>query len=138
MLTPNCIKDSVKAIENQGVDFIHGNAIQLSVRSGKEALYRPFITNPTFQNLLLRNPIHSATLMYRKEVFERVGRFSESDKFRSFEEFEFNLRCLQAGMKIGYCDSTLAYYRRHPNQLIKTTDKRQRNLNRKELVRFYK
>jgi hypothetical protein len=137
-LTPNCITDSVKAIEEQGVDFIHGNALQLSMRSGTNIVWRPKITNPTLQNLVGKNTIHSATLMYKREVFEKVGRFNESDKVRSFEEYEFNLRCLQAGMKIGYCNATLAYYRRHPHQLIKTTSKEQRNKYRKEIVSFYR
>lgn len=138
MLTPNCIDDSVRAIEEQGVDIIHGNALQLSQRTGKNIVWKPSITNPTLQNLLNKNTIHSATLMYRREVFEKVGRFNESDKVRSFEEYEFNLRCLQAGMKIGYCNSTLAFYRRHPKQLIRTTSKEQRNKYRKEIVNFYK
>lgn len=138
MLTPNCIADSVRAIEEQGVDFIHGNALQLSQRTGNNIVWKPKITNPTLQNLVTKNTIHSATLMYKRDVFEKVGRFNESDKVRSFEEYEFNLRCLQAGMKIGYCNSTLAFYRRHPHQLIKTTSKVQRNQYRKEIVNYYR
>ena len=138
MLTPNCIKDSVEAMEEQGVDIIHGNAIQLSQRTGNSLVWKPSITNPTLQNLLKKNTIHSATLMYRREVFEKVGRFNESDKVKAFEEYEFNLRCLQAGMKIGYCPSTLAYYRRHSKQQIRTTSKVQRNKYRMEIVNFYR
>jgi hypothetical protein len=138
MLTPNCIVDSVRTMEEQGADFIHGNALQLNVKTGKNIIWRPSITNPTLQNLIGKNTIHSATLMYRREVFEKVGRFNESDKVKSFEEYEFNLRCLQAGMKIGYCNSTLAFYRRHPKQQIKTTSKEQRNKYRKEIVNFYR
>jgi hypothetical protein len=138
MLTPNCITDSVRALENQGADFIHGNAIQLFQKSGNNSVWKPSITHPTLQNLVTKNTIHSATLMYRREVFEKVGRFNESDKVRSFEEYEFNLRCLQAGMKIGYCDSTLAYYRRHRLQLIKSVNRELRNKNRSEIVNFYR
>jgi hypothetical protein len=138
MLTPNCIVDSIRTMEEQGADFIHGNALQLNVKTGKNIIWRPSITNPTLQNLIGKNTIHSATLMYRREVFEKVGRFNESDKVKSFEEYEFNLRCLQAGMKIGYCNSTLAFYRRHPKQQIKTTSKEQRNKYRKEIVNFYR
>ncbi len=138
ILSPNCITDSVKAIEDQGVDFIHGNAIHVSMRTGKSLSWKPRITHPTMRNLLEKNTIHSATLMYRREVFERIGSFSENNKLKSFEEYEFNLRCLQAGMKIGYCNSVLAYYRRHSKQLIRTTDKELRTKYRKEVIDIYK
>lgn len=138
MLTPNCIEDSVKAIEEQGVDFIHGNAIQWSQQSGNKVLWKPKVKFPTLQQFLVKNTIHSATTMYRKEVFTKVGLFNESDQVKSFEEYEFNIRCLQMGMKIGYCNSTLAFYRRHPKQQIKTTNTVKRTANRKQVVNKYK
>jgi glycosyltransferase involved in cell wall biosynthesis len=138
MLTPNCIEDSVRAIEEQNVDFIHGNAVELFVSNGNQFLKKPFITNPTLQNLKKKNVIHSATTMYRREVFETVGLFNESNKVKSFEEYEFNLRCLKAGLKIGYCDSTLAVYRRHPKQIIRTVDNVERKHNRNKLLNEYR
>ena len=133
MLMPNCIDDSVKVLE-QGFDIVHGNAIQHSEKTGNNLVWRPSITHPTFENLRKKNTIHSATLMYRKEVFEQVGLFNESDKLRSFEEYEFNLRCLKAGLTIGYSNSILAIYRRHPKQQIRTTNRIQRNTNRVEML----
>jgi len=138
MLTPNCIEDSVKAIESQKVDFIHGNAIQHSQRSGNEIVWKPKISTPTLPQLLARNTIHSATTMYRREVFDKVGLFNETDLVRAFEEYEFNIRCLQMGMKIGYCDSILAIYRRHPDQLIKKVSRGARQSNKKEVIKKYK
>jgi hypothetical protein len=138
MLTPNCIEDSVKAIEEQGVDFIHGMAIQHSQTSGKEEVWTPPVLFPTLQQLCEKNTIHSATTMYRREVFEKVGRFNESDQVKSFEEYEFNIRCLQMGMKIGFCPSTLAFYRRHPDQLIKKVSRVKRLANRQEIIKKYK
>ena len=121
MLLPNCIEDSVKALEEQNADFIHGNAIEVFQDTNKQRRYIPKVLYPTVQDLLLKNVIHCPTLMYRKEVFEKVGRFDES--LNNQEEYEFNLRCLKAGLKIGYCDSFLAIYRRHPAQKIKTITK---------------
>jgi len=123
LLTPNCIEDSVNAIELQNVDFIHGNAIEFYMDRKRKRFFRPPIKFPTVDDLLNKNKIHSATLMYRKEVFEKLGGFNEEIGRGVSEEYEFNLRCLKAGMKIGYCDSILARYRRHPNQKIKTTNK---------------
>jgi hypothetical protein len=138
MLTLNCIEDSVKAIEEQGVDFIHGNAIQYSQVSGNKIVWKPKVKFPTLQQLLAKNTIHSATTMYRKEVFQKVGLLNETEQVKSFEEFEFNVRCLQMGMKIGYCNSSLAFYRRHSEQLIKKVDKVKRTVNRKQVVNKYK
>lgn len=117
MLTENCIRDSVQAIEDQEVDFIHGDAIELYQSSGKKVIKRSKIERPTLQDLLKNNVIHSPTTMYRREVFEKIGSFDES--LTMCEEYEFHLRCLHKGMKIGYCPSILAIYRRHPAQQIR-------------------
>ncbi len=134
MLTENCIKDSVQALEEQKVDFIHGNAIELNVITNKTKLYRPIIKFPTTSDLMKRNMIHSATLMYRKELFDEMGGFNES--LWVMEEFEYNLRLLSAGKKIGYCDSTLAIYRRHPLQKVRVVPK-EIKIKEKELVKSW-
>jgi GT2 family glycosyltransferase len=70
--------------------------------------------------------------MYRKEVFTKIGSFDES--LNTMEEYEFNLRCLRAGFKIGYCDSMVAYYRRHPAQKVRTVPRVERAAE-KEMVK---
>jgi len=122
MLTPNSITDSVAAIEAQGVDFIHGNAIEIYQGSVRTKYWKPVIKHPTIRDMGQRNRLHSAAMLYRREVFDRVGLLDESLKYS--EEYEFNMRCLHAGLKLGYCDSFLAYYRRHPKQKIRNVDKR--------------
>jgi GT2 family glycosyltransferase len=137
LLTPNCIKDSVNAIETQGVDFIHGNAYELYQESGKKMPWLPPIQVPTLHDLLKKNVIHSVTTMYRKEIFDKLGGFNEDNKMHSFEEFEFHLRCLMSGFKIGYCNAMLGVYRRHPNQIIRTVNKKTRDKYRQELINYY-
>jgi hypothetical protein len=137
MLTPNSIDDSVRAIEEQGVDFIHGDALEVTEGKDKVVRYVPKIKNPELIDLLKNNVIHSVTLMYKKEVFEKLGGFNESPKMYSFEEFEFNLRCLMNGFKIGYVPLSLGVYRRHFKQIIRTVDNKIRKQNRKELINFY-
>lgn len=137
MLTPNCIKDSLETFDKTGADFIHGDVYELEQHSGKAKLWKSPEPYPTLHSLLKNNKIHSASLMYRKEVFEKLKGFSEDNKMYSFEEFEFNLRCLMNGFKIGYCDKPLAYYRRHPKQIIRTVDNQMRKKYRQELVNSY-
>lgn len=114
ILTENCIEDSVKAIEEQGVDFIHGKSINFSMADDTEMVFEPLMKVFGFEDLVGSNFIHSGTTMYRREIFEKIGGFDET--LSHCEEYEFNLRCLQAGFKIGYCDSILCKYRQHPAQ----------------------
>ena len=137
MLTDNCIEDSVNAIEGQDVDFIHGNAFEIDEHTNNVLKWRPLVKEPSLRQLLKKNTIHSATLMYRRSVFEKVGLLNEDPIVNSFEEFEFNLRCLKAGLKIGYCPEFLAFYRRHPKQKIRVTSRHIREKNRNEILRSY-
>lgn len=132
-LTENSIPLAVQCLEETGADFIHGNAIMFRQGVGRTKFYRPTIQVPTFQNLLVRNVIHSATLMYRREVFDQVGLMDES--LNTAEEYEFNLRCLKAGLKIGYCNNTLAYYRIHPLQKVRVVPKVEK-VKEKEMVKL--
>jgi hypothetical protein len=112
LLSKTCIEDSVNAIKTLGVDFIHGKAIDF-YEDGTEKVFSSF-RELTFDDLLRQNYIHGGSLMYKRELFDQLGGFDETLKHG--EEYEFNLRCLQAGFKLGYCDSVLYYYRRHDRQ----------------------
>lgn len=109
-LTPNSIEDSVKAI--QGFDFIHGNAF--NVFGNTKQIQKPRRPHPTFNDMIFNNVIHGGTLMYRKDVFDRIGLFNED--LDCAEEYEFNLRCFKNKMKLNYCQKTLYNYRRHEAQ----------------------
>lgn len=109
-LTPNSIKDSVEYMK--GYDFIHGAA--WNVKPGLRELQKPKFENPTFEQMLNNNVIHGGTLMYRKDVFDRIGLFDET--LDCAEEYEFNLRCLANGMKLNYSPYILYNYRRHDKQ----------------------
>jgi hypothetical protein len=132
MLLPNCIDDSILAIEQQGVDFIHGDVIELHQLTGKKVVWKSSTPIPTLKQLLQKNTLHSASMMYRREVFEKLGGFDPI--LNSSEDYEFNLICLRNGMKIGYCPTTLAVYRRHDKQKVRTTATKEQTRIR-ELIR---
>jgi len=139
LLTPNCIEDSVIAMENQDADFIHGNAIEFWTYKKDVRVRKPRLNFPTLDDMLHKNILHSATLMYRKEVFEKLGSFDDALGANGVsEEYEFNLRCLKAGMKLGYCDSVLAHYRRHPQQKIRTIKREDKSKEREEVKLKYR
>lgn len=135
MLTPNCIEDSVQAIIEQDVDFIHGNAIEIRGDLKRTSVYHPSIKIPTISDLLNRNVLHSATLMYKRAVFEKL---KMDETLNTAEEYEFNLRCLKAGFKIGYCDASLAYYRRHPQQKVRVVPRVDKDREREQVKALYR
>jgi len=130
MLFPDSIEKAVEGIEKQNVDFVHGNAIEIFM-SGRQGKYVPSIKIPTIEDLKKKNVIHSVTLMYKKEIFDKIGGFDES--LNTQEEYEFNLRCLKAGFKIGYCNSELGIYRRHAKQKVRMVSKEEK-VKEKQLV----
>jgi len=137
MLTDNSIEDSIKAIEEQNVDFIHGNALEIKAADDKwSRIYVSPIARPTLQDMLLKNTIHQVTLMYRREVFEKIGGLNET--LNVMEEYEFNLRCLKAGLKIGYCPSMLGCYRRHPQQKVRVVPMIEKNEEREMVKSMYR
>jgi len=110
MLTSNSIEDSVKAIE--GKDFIHGLAVNRFYNGDK--IQKPRLILPNLDDMIENNVVHGGSLMYRKDVFYRFGLFDES--LVCAEEYEFNMRIMSKGAKLGYCNQILYIYRRHDNQ----------------------
>jgi hypothetical protein len=112
-LTENSLEDSVKAIEEQGVDFIHGKALSISESGEVIEAYQPPL-EVTYEQLKESNPLHGGSLLFKKEIFDKIGGFDET--LNHAEEYEFNLRCMYYGYRLGYCDSFLYKYRRHSGQ----------------------
>lgn len=110
-LTPNSIEWSLRAF-TKGIDLIHGNAF--NVFPTRTEGQTPRIKQPTLEQMLAMNVIHGGTLMYRADVFSKVGLFDED--LTCAEEYDFNLRCLKKGLKLGYIDKYLYNYQRHDLQ----------------------
>lgn len=51
------------------------------------------------------------TCLFRRSIIDKAGLFDES--LRYGEDFDYYLRLLEAGMKLGYCDHDALIYRRH-------------------------
>jgi GT2 family glycosyltransferase len=109
-LTPNSITDSVEAM--QGFDFIHG--VANNVHTNSVQVQYPRFKHPTFNDMIYNNVIHGGTLMFRKDILDAVNGFDES--LTCAEEYDLNLRLLDAGYKLGYTDKILYNYRRHDAQ----------------------
>jgi len=111
LLTPICIEESVNAMQEQGCDFLHGNA--LIMQHGTNTPYYPSIKIPTLENLISQCYINGVTLFYKADVFKSRG-FDET--LTTGEEWDVNLYLLKRGYKGGYVNKFLAKYRRHDQQ----------------------
>lgn len=115
MLTPNCLQDVADYYKaNPDVDFTHGKAHTFWANKVGTGQHIPENKTPNLRELFRRNHIHGGTLAYRKECFTKFGLFDEG--LFTGEEYEYNLRMLSKGAKIGYIDSFLYQYRRHDGQ----------------------
>lgn len=109
LLPPNSIRSSFEAIGN-GL-ACHGGAKNFWA-NGREDFHKA--APVTFQSLMNRNSIHGGTLFFHRKVFEKYGLLDET--LTTGEEFEYNLRLLQAGVKYHVCDEVVYLYRRHGAQ----------------------
>lgn len=138
MLCKDVIDLYLQAFMYNNVSIVHGRAVEIRPDHSFIRRYVPKFRHPTFKQLYNDNVLHSATLMYKREVFEKIGGFNEDPKMFSFEEYEFNLRALKAGFQVGYIDADLAFYRRHKRQIIRTVDTLVRQRNRYEMLKNIK
>jgi glycosyltransferase involved in cell wall biosynthesis len=59
------------------------------------------------------NQLISGSMMCRREIFERIGRFN--DRFLFAEDYEYWMRAIAAGFKFAYIPEHLFSYRFHPD-----------------------
>lgn len=62
-----------------------------------------------FEKLIENNFICTSTVIVKKDVIEKAGKFNED--FKNAEDYEFWLRICKNKFKIGYVDKPLTYYR---------------------------
>jgi glycosyltransferase involved in cell wall biosynthesis len=113
ILTPISIEDSVNTLLSGDYDLIHGIALNF-FENGKTTTYIPPIASPTLKQLLQENTIDGGSLMYNRRVFDKYGLFDQN--LWTGEEYDFNLKILSKGGRVGYCNKILYNYRRHSKQ----------------------
>ena len=113
LLTPDSVHVRVRAMQDQGCDALHANAINF-YPDGRELLWKPADRIPSLAAMVDTNDIHGATVMYFRSCFLRWGLYDEAIRYA--EEYEYNLRLLSGGCRWGYVDAVVARYRRHDEQ----------------------
>lgn len=137
-LTPNSIDSTVGYFkENGAVDFMHSKAINRYEGTKREEIWVPPVPEPTLQQMVHHNKLHGGTVAYRASVFKEE-RF-DPDLWTG-EEYEFNMRLLQKGFKIGYLPSITYVYRRHSRQksLGVGVDQRARDIEKERIKSLFR
>lgn len=93
-------------------DFVHSNAINFDLK-GLTTSQTPILTNPSLADMVQHNHIHGGTVSYHQRCFENGGFDTE---LWTCEEYDFNMRLLSEGKKLGYIDNFSYLYRRHEKQ----------------------
>lgn len=135
ILPKDSVFNSLKGFK-KGIDFIHGNATEFTDIISKGHMYKPLKTNPTLEQSLTANYFHGGTMMYKRDMIKKIGDFNES--LWTGEEYEFHLRALFFGCKVGYVDNNLHFYRRHINQKSIGSANKVYQLLRKEHINDFK
>lgn len=110
MLTENSLQHTVHRFQG---DFIHSNAFNF-YENGRIYRHVPKIKNPNLRELKKKNQFHGGTVVYHSSVFDRFGLFDE--ELWTGEEYDFNLKLLSQGAKVGYINAFTYFYRRHSLQ----------------------
>ena len=112
LLTKDCLWNLWEA--RGAGDIVYGDAEH--VRNG-----RSFHTHKSPQSVDIRsflpvmtNPVHGATLLFKRDVFLKIGGFDPNLEYA--EEYEFYFNLLSHGYVFEYCDSVVALYRVHAGQ----------------------
>jgi hypothetical protein len=119
------------------VDFIHSNAYNIDGSGAIQGEHKPRYTPKTAKELAGKNYIHGGTVAYRTKCFKAEP---WDEELWTGEEYEYHMRLLDKGFKLGYMDKFTYKYRRHPRQ---KSDRNNRNLQRrikaiKEIKNRYK
>lgn len=113
LLLPNCLADLYEGIK--GYDFVNADALNFGSSpmwlggEYQEVVHKGKLTN--LPEMLFGNCLHGLTLMWRAELFFKVGGFDEN--LSTAEEYDFNLLLLSKGYKIGYVPKVVGHYRIH-------------------------
>lgn len=110
LLPTDSIQDRVNGMKD--FDFIHSRGIQLFPNNTT----KPYnLTNPNanFKSILESNGVMGNSTMYKAEVLKN-NPFDEM--LWTAEEWEYHLRLLVNGYKLGFLDKYTYIYRRHAEQ----------------------
>ncbi len=84
-----------------GLDLVYGNVISPSYKGIYDGEF-------TFEKLLKRNMPHQA-IFYRRELFQRIGRFKI--RYKGYADWDLNIRCFKDNaVRVRYTEQVIAWF----------------------------
>lgn len=99
--------------DNPEIDFFHSISNIMNANGTITGVTIPQRTPKTASELASKNYIHGGTVVYRRKCFENQ---LWDESLWTGEEYEYNMRLLKNGFKLGYLPEVTYNYRRHDNQ----------------------
>ncbi len=92
----------------QPLEMKNANFVQHAIAAARRSPLGHHPDSFIYSNETRIVPAASVAVAYRKEVFEKVGRFDEC--FDAAEDYEFNHRCDRAGLRCLFAPETAVHY----------------------------
>ena len=131
MVTENGISVRYAKLQ-EGYDFVHGPVLDLrdDGKKKRSKLWKQWMNSK--KNKSCYRLVHAQTVMLKKDIHGKIGLYDES--LRSKSDREMWARIFNHDFKIGWVDTDVSIYRRHPKQMhcspekLKINDKLQKRV----------
>ena len=127
---PNKLESSLRLLKlNSDVALVCSNEYLYNGGKTTELLQKNISNDKRIlsKDLIEGNIVSSSTVVIHKKVFEDVGKFNESIKFRAVEDYHLWLR-VNRKYEIYYCNEPLGFYRIHDGSIRLDNEKSLINL----------
>jgi glycosyltransferase involved in cell wall biosynthesis len=90
-------------------------AVRIFEGDGKHWIWHPTASMPELLSQDWPN-----TFLYRKEIFNKIGGYDRN--LRRYEDWDFMIRCLEAGFRFSQIQEALYHYRKHAGGVTASKD----------------
>lgn len=121
---PLKLEKQVEALENNHrSEFCFTQSIEFDSDTGKELRVFPKkdFSGNVLNKILLRQPYAAGSIMFTRELYNKVGGFDSSLKY---EDWDFSIRCA-ANTEFSCVAEPLFYYRSHEKNTMKNLSRRE-------------
>ena len=120
---PQRLEKQLAYMEKEHLDIVGACTQYIDENGSRTDGCHPYRTEEQLKKLLqFENGLCHPTWMVRREVYEQLGGYRDID---SCEDYDFLLRAIEKGFKLGMVDETLLLYRYNKNGISQSREFRQ-------------
>lgn len=111
---PPYLNEAIDILEKKSIDVVYGNAMYIGEKKG---LWKNKHLDK--RRILITNQI-DACAIFKKEIWEKVGGYSEDMPYMGCEDWNFWLKCIDKGFVFLYLNEVCFQYRVLSSSMIRT------------------